>query len=145
MPVLPFGMMDKDGAFSPVKVVVEVNVGLHFAEVGQHLIEAPLVVTYSGPGVEVLGDATIESRGVDGAGPSSDLASGHCHGWRQVGGPGNELPVVGAGQKGYRMAGRSPQGCAGTGVKAKLEFIGQELKFWVIGPGLQEEHGPPGV
>src|SRR5918996_4511616 len=145
MPVFPFGMVDKDGAFSPVKVVVEVDVSLDFMEVREHLLKAPLIIAHGGPGVEVLGYPPIESRGVDGAGPSSDLASGNRHRWRQVGGPGNELPVVGAGQKGYWMAGRSPQGCAGTGVKAKLEFIGQALKFWVIGPGLQEEHGPSGV
>ena len=124
MPLLSFGMVDKDRAIGSMVFVMEVNVGLDRPEVWEDLLETPLVVAASRPAIEIIRDAAVEGRSVDGTGPSRHLASGHWH-WRRLGGgSGDELPVVWAAQQGDGMARRGPQGrrtCAG--VKAKLELF----------------------
>jgi hypothetical protein len=55
-----------------------------------------------------------------------DLTSGHGHRWCLRGGPGDELPVVLAGQKGYGMPRQRPHGrCTYAGVKANLISSGR--------------------
>ena len=123
-------MVHKNRALGAMIVIVKVHVGLDLPEVRQDLLEAPLVVTARGPGRKIFGYTAVEGRGVDGAGAARDLAPGHGHRWCRLGGPGDELPVVLAGQEGYGMPRQCPLGwCAYAGVKAKLDLIGEMIKL----------------
>ena len=101
-------MVDEDRAVGPVVVVVKVDVGLHFSEVRQHPLEAPLFVAQGRPSVEIVRHAPVEGRCVDGAGTSGYLASGNSHGWCLAGGFTYVLPIVPAVEEGNGMPGRSP-------------------------------------
>ena len=60
MPRRAVGMVHKDRTLGAVIVIVKVYVGLDFPEVRQDLLEAPLIVTASGPGLKIFGYAAIE-------------------------------------------------------------------------------------
>src|SRR5262245_12945265 len=81
MPRCSVGMVHKDRALGAMIVIVKVHVGLDLPEVRQDLLEAPLVIAVSSPGLKIFGYATVEGRGVDGAGAARDLAPGHGHRW----------------------------------------------------------------
>jgi hypothetical protein len=135
-------MVHKDWTLSAMIIIVKVNVGLDLPKVREDLLEAPLVVAASGPGIKIFGDTSVEGRGVDGAGAASDLAPGHGHRWCRLGGSSSELPVVLARQEGEGMAGQRSQGRRSyAGVKAKLDLVGEMVKLGVVWPGFQEEHG----
>ena len=143
MPRRSVGMVHKDRALCAMIVIVKVHVGLDLPEVREDLLEAPLIVTASGPGLKIFGYPSVERRGVDGTGAASDLPPGHGHRRCLRGGSGDELPIVLAGQEGEGMAGQRPQGrCTYAGVKAKLDLIGKMVKPGVVRPGFQKEHGP---
>src|SRR5262245_32403522 len=74
MPQCAVGMVHKDWALGAMIVIVKVYVSLDFPEVWEDLLETPLVVTASGPGRKIFGDAAVEGRGVDGARAPHDLA-----------------------------------------------------------------------
>ena len=67
MPRCAVGMVHKDWTLGTMIIIVKVNVGLDLPEVREDLLEAPLVVAASGPGVKIFGDTSVEGRGVDGA------------------------------------------------------------------------------
>ena len=114
-------------------VAAVVGVCLNLAEVGEQVGVGPLAVAEGGPGVVVLGHAAQEDLAVDGAGPAGNLAPGHHHGWRLVGGPAGELPVVVAGHH------------VGFGGVAELHLFGQVLEVGVVGPRLQQQDRLGGV
>src|SRR5262245_29216203 len=104
MPRCSVGMVHKDRALGAMIVIVKVYVGFDLPEVRHDLLEAPLVVTVSSPGLKIFGYAAVEGRGVDGAGASRDLTPGHGHRRCRLGSSGDELPVVLACQEGDGMA-----------------------------------------
>ena len=117
------------GTVGVVEVVAaEVGVGLDHAEVLQQVLEAPLVVAQSGPGVVVLGNAPQEDLAVDGAGAAGDLAPGHQHRFGMFGGLAGELPVVVAGHY------------VGAGGVAELDLFRQMLEVGVVRPGFEQKH-----
>ena len=68
----------RDRAIGAMKVVVEVGVRLHLAEVGEALLEAPLGEAGGSPGVVIVGSAPDQRGAVDGAGASGNLAAETC-------------------------------------------------------------------
>jgi hypothetical protein len=55
-------MVNKNGAFRSMVVIMAVYVGLNLPEIGQDLLETPLIVAEEGPPVEVFWCASVESR-----------------------------------------------------------------------------------
>jgi hypothetical protein len=60
-------MVHNNRAVRTVIIIAPIDVGFELAKVGQHFVEAPLVVTQIGLGIEVIGDAPVEGR------PPSDM------------------------------------------------------------------------
>ena len=118
------------GAGCAVEIVPNVGVGFQFAEVGQGLEVAPLVVAGGSPSIEVLGQAAQEYLMIDGAGAAGDPAAGDGSRLRALGrGIAEERPVV-------RRAG------AGGGlVQVVFQFRRQGFRVRVVGAGLEEQHG----
>ena len=111
-----------------MEVVGEVGVGLQLAEVGQGLLESPLVVPHGRPVVEVFGNAPEEDLHVDGAGAAGDLAPGDVHRLGDLGGLGDEVPVVLAG------------GDVGTGGVPVPDLLRQAVEVRNVRAGLQQQH-----
>jgi hypothetical protein len=138
MPLLSIGMVDKDRTVASMVFVMIVNVGLNRPEVWKDVVETPLVVAANSPAREIIRDAPIEGRRVDGTGTACHLASGHGHRWSLGRSPGDELPVMWAAQERDGMARRGPQRWrACSRVKAELELIREIFKLRVVRPGFQ--------
>jgi hypothetical protein len=60
MPHCSVGMVHKDRAFCAMIVIVKIHVGLDLPEVREDLLEAPLVVAASSPGLKIVGYAAVE-------------------------------------------------------------------------------------
>ena len=85
-----------DGPVGAVEVVPKVGVRLQLAEEGEHIAKAPALVARGGPAVVVLRNAPEEYLGVDRAGAADELAPGDQYLRGLVGGPGDQVPAVGA-------------------------------------------------
>ena len=120
-----------DGAVIAVEFVSEVLVGLHAFEVGEDVVERPLVVTPFGPSVIVLADAAEELGVVDGTGPAGDLAAGDVHAGLG-GGASAEVPYV-------LGVVNSP---AAVG---QPNLLGNTLEFWEVAASFEEKDGAVGV
>jgi hypothetical protein len=103
MPLISSGVMDKYRPVFSMIVIMIINVGLDLSKIGQDLLEAPLVVAASGPALKVIGNPTVEGRGVDGTRSANNLTSGDGHRRSLGGGCSDELPVVFAAQEGDGM------------------------------------------
>ena len=141
IPRVRIGMVHEDGPLGTVVVSVLVDISFRFAEERQDLFVTPLVIAAGGPRVEILGNASIEGRGVDRAGPTGNPAPGHQHRRRQVGRGRCKLPVVRVGGQPDRVAGGGSRSRRNrSGGKAVLELVGQQFEVQIVRPGLQQQH-----
>ena len=120
----------RDRTFSPVEVVVDVQVVFHPAEERQHLGVGPLIVAEGGPVVVVLGEPALHGLPVDGGAAADDLALGHVYLALLLGGHAPEGPVV------LRL-GRL--GVTGVSV---LHFVWDQVEVRVVPARFQQQHRP---
>ena len=113
-----------------VKIVPDVQVALHFAEIGQYLEVSPFRVAPFGPAVIILGHPPQQQLPVNRPGTAHHLALGHVLGPLH--------PVNAAGQRPVMR--RIPQfGVPGIPV---LQVRRQGFQIRVIRPGFQQQHRP---
>ena len=120
-----------DGAVIAVEFVSEVLVGLHAFEIGEDVVERPLVVAPFSPAVIVFTDAAEELGVVDGTGAAGDLAAGDIH-VGLGGGASAEVPDV-------LGVVNSP---AAVG---QPDLFGDAFEFREVAAGFEEEDGAVGV
>ncbi len=124
MPILLLGVVDKDWPICAVVLIAGVHIRFDLAKIGLHLIKAPLVVAEIGPGLEILGNPSVERRGVNGAGTAGHLAPRHDHGHGLIRSLADKLPIVRIGSQRDRMA---AQGALRHWLRRRTEAVFEQI------------------